>query len=577
MSEWAKTHQPCPCGKSSDAYSVNTDGWGTCFSCTDDSGNHKRFPPENQERNYEMADVNQYEFKYMSHRGLSESVMKKYHVVTKLDKDTKEPVEICFPYPRGDFKKIRSFLIPKKSKGHFRTVGVPKEAGLFGQDRFQPGCSDTIIITEGEFDALASYEMTKLPSVSVASASSARADLSVEHVHQYINSFEKIVLAFDGDEAGQDAVSKVAGLFDFTRVYNADLSLHKDANAFLEKNATNEYLNAIRHAKKFTPDNIINTFAGMKKALKGKTEKRSGTYPFKKLQDMLFGCYQDEVILIKADTGIGKTEFFRALEYHILKTEPESKHCIIHLEEGNDTTIRGLATYEDKFPYIHLNDETEDDVIMSAVEKLVKDESRLNIYESFDLEDDRKLMDTVRYLVSICGVTHVWLDHITWLATGKEGDEDERRKLDRISQKIKLLAKELHFTFFFITHINAEGVSRGSKNMENVANTIIRLSRDKEAEVEAEKHKLWLSIQKGRGHGTQTGPAGYVVFNTDTLVLEDPFTGVEFDAPEEDTRNVGETPFETATEGSGPVALLQAPVSGDDGEDEVPWDGAESA
>src|SRR5690606_2368682 len=35
MSEWVRTHLPCPspdCG-SSDAFSINDRGWGRCFSC----------------------------------------------------------------------------------------------------------------------------------------------------------------------------------------------------------------------------------------------------------------------------------------------------------------------------------------------------------------------------------------------------------------------------------------------------------------------------------------------------------------------------------------------------------------
>ena len=42
MSDFTGTHLPCPCGQSSDAYAVNGDGWGTCFSCS------KRFPPEGE-------------------------------------------------------------------------------------------------------------------------------------------------------------------------------------------------------------------------------------------------------------------------------------------------------------------------------------------------------------------------------------------------------------------------------------------------------------------------------------------------------------------------------------------------
>ena len=31
--EFLLTHQPCPCGRSSDAFAISSNGWGKCFSC----------------------------------------------------------------------------------------------------------------------------------------------------------------------------------------------------------------------------------------------------------------------------------------------------------------------------------------------------------------------------------------------------------------------------------------------------------------------------------------------------------------------------------------------------------------
>lgn len=33
MSEWVETHQPCPDCGSSDALSINSEGWSKCFAC----------------------------------------------------------------------------------------------------------------------------------------------------------------------------------------------------------------------------------------------------------------------------------------------------------------------------------------------------------------------------------------------------------------------------------------------------------------------------------------------------------------------------------------------------------------
>jgi hypothetical protein len=99
------------------------------------------------------------------------------------------------------------------------------------------------------------------------------------------------------------------------------------------------------------------------------------------------------------------------------------------------------------------------------------------------------------------------LDHISWLATGTD-DEDERRKLDRVSQKLKLLAKELRFCLVMISHVNDDGKTRGSRNISKVANTVISLERD----ILGESQSTFFIVEKAR-LGGRAGRAGYGTFN----------------------------------------------------------------
>src|SRR5690606_11056887 len=96
---------------------------------------------------------------------------------------------------------------------------------------------------------------------------------------------------------------------------------------------------------------------------------------------------------------------------------------------------------------------------------------------SFELEDETVFLDNIRFLATVANCDFIFLDHITWLATGLD-QEDERRKLDRISQKLKLLAKELRICIVMVTHTNDDGRTRGSRNIETVTNTMIHLTRD---------------------------------------------------------------------------------------------------
>lgn len=448
---------------------------------------------------------------YMPHRGLTENSMRFYDIKTKFVDDVAQ--EIGFPYPSGGFK-IRSIEGKK-----FTSVGSMKEPGLFGQDKFDPGSKESITICEGEFDAPSIWQSTggKTAAVSVRSASSAYKDCL--SAYNYINSFKRIVLCFDNDEPGQSAARSVSALFDFNKVYVVKFVKHKDANDYLQANEGQDLFKAWDAARRYSPDNIISTFSQIEDALKVSNEDQIGTYPFKTLQDMTYGLHKGEVVVFKGLSGIGKTEVFRALEHHLLKTTPWNIG-VIHLEEDNATTIKAIAGYE-----LGVNATLPDaglsltDVIEGYKKALNNDDRRVHLYSSFDLEDENALLDNIRFLVTAAGCQFIFLDHITWLATGIK-QEDERLKLDRLSQKLKLLAKELRFCLIMISHTNDDGRTRGSRNIENVANTMIHLSREKTASDDLSRRLTYFMVEKAR-LGGHTGPAGKAVMDNVTGKLRD--------------------------------------------------------
>lgn len=512
MSEWVQVHLPCPCGKSSDAYSINSEGWGKCFSC------NKNFNENNKGMKEQMELSKSEDFRLFAHRNISERTFDFYNVRTKYKND--KPIEVGFIYPNGAVK-IRPI-----DKKQFISVGDMKNATLFGKDKFDPAAHKTITLTEGEYDALAVYDMigSKTAAVSIRSSSSAVSDCKKEW--EFINSFEKIIICFDNDERGNEAAKGVASLFDFNKVYRVSMNRHKDANAYLLANEAQEFHKAWNTAKKYTPDNIINSFSDIEKSLEKSEEDKIGTYPIQSLENSLYGLHKGEVIVFKGDEGIGKTEIFRMMEHHLLKTEPDCKIGIIHLEEDEATTIKAIATYEDEYPYVHPENTASNSDIIKAYKSAVDgNEDRVFIYESFNVEDENEILNNIRFLCSACGCNFIFLDHITWLATGMD-NEDERKKLDRISQKLKLLAKELKICIILISHTNDDGKTRGSRNITKAANTVIHMIRDKvHASLDIRRQTRFI-IEKARAGGN-TGPAGYGIFNYESMTLEDPMENQE--------------------------------------------------
>lgn len=490
------THLPCPDCGSSDALSKYSDGHSYCFACQSyRKGTGELIEkPENAE------------YKIYPHRGISAPTFEFYNVWTEFVDGN--PSKIGFVYPN---KAIKFRLADKKE---FFSEGPMNEAGCFGVDKFDPGSKDTIVIVEGEYDALACYEILRGSAavISVRSASSAKRDCTRDY--DYINSFGKIVLALDNDEPGQAASRSISGLFDFSKVYHVRTSRFKDANEYLVEGFADDYAAAIKAAKRYAPDNIISTIAEFRDALKQRHEDLLATYPFQGLQDRLYGMFAGEVICFKGLEGIGKTEIFRAIEHHLLSS---TKHNIgiLHLEEDNGVTVRALAGYSLGAPTLLPDSNVSDADILAAVSKLGADNGRIHIHSSFDVEDEAAILDNIRFLVSAAGCRFIFLDHISWLATGQT-DDDERKKLDRISQRLKLLAKELRFCLIEISHVNDAGQTRGSRNITKVANTVIDLSRD----VRSGSNRLYMVIEKAR-LGGRTGPAGSVIFDGETYRLRD--------------------------------------------------------
>lgn len=508
MSKWAETGLACPCGESSDAFCKDSNGNGFCFS---GKCGGKFFRGDKEER----LDRSLFTEDFYEHRGISKRILEKYNVRTKFFEET--PVETAFFYPNG------SIQIRNMAEKKFRTVGDYRNAHCFGTNIFDKGSKKIITITEGGYDALAVSQMLGeiTASISIRSSSSAKADIIADF--EYINSFDKIVINFDNDEPGQDAAMKVIPLFDFKKVYNLKLELGNDANDYLLSDLSKEYYKAWEGAKRYTPDNILSTMAEFRGALKEQREEKLVDYPFETLQQKLFGIHAGEVIVFKGDEGTGKTEVLRAIENQVFKT---TKHniAIIHLEEGNGTTLKAMAGYFSETPFLHPETSYDDDEIVKVLELIVGDkEDRFILHSSYDVEDEDKFISDIRFMVSANNCRFVFFDHISWLATGSEDkDGDERKKLDRISQRLKLLAKELNFALIMISHVNDDGKTRGSRNITKVANTVVHLTRNKTTEDESERVKLHMMVEKARLAGAKEGPAGFAVYDTDLLMLLDP-------------------------------------------------------
>ncbi len=392
-----------------------------------------------------------------------------------------------------------------------------------------------ITITEGYEDALSLQMVLRSPVVSVHSASSAVADCSADR--SYLNSFERIYLAFDGDEPGRAAAASVAKLFDYSKLYEVKFpgGKRKDANDFVHAGDQVGLLNLWNNAKKFLPQHIESELRVFKNIL-FEAPVKGVSYGIPTLDYMTYGIRPGESVLLTAQEGVGKTEVMHKIMYSILKELPDAAVAGIFLEEPKKRLLQALAGIHLRRP-VHLPDcGTSDAETFDAVQDLVKEDDRLHMYSHFGSDDPEHILDTIRFLVSARGCRYVFLDHITMVVSGLGGD-NERRALDYLSTRLEMLVKELEFALIVVSHVNDDGLTRGSRNISKIADIRIDLTRDIKSSDPIIRRTTHLMISKNRFCG-RTGPAGQLLFDPATYTLnEDLGYGI---TPANDNRRIEE-------------------------------------
>lgn len=512
-SKLIKAHQPCPNCGSSDALGIYDDGHGFCYSCTgyikDATSLLDPALQSNVEVPAQQPEFGNFTYQFVECRGIQTETMQFFGVQTKVDPEGK-PVAHGYIYPNGGVK------VREIETKQFRTQGNMNEGMLFGKDKFPAG-GKAIVITEGELDAMSAWQMLSrhTPAVSIRSAVTARKDCTAEY--DYLNSFEKIYLCLDNDEPGHKAAREIASLFDFNKVYQVPLSSYKDANGYLEANKDKDFRTAFQNAQRFLPEGIISSNDEIFNIIDQDEAKATATYPWPQIQDISKGIRMGEVVLLTALEGVGKTEIFRSLEYHLLQTT-EANIGIIHLEESKSRLIKGLVGYDLKTP-VHLDPLINKDQIKDAWQRTTKRDNRVHIYSHFGSDDPDVILDAIRFMASACECKYIFLDHITMLVSGLD-DGDERRILDYISTKLAHMVEEQDFCLFLISHVNDDGKTRGSRNISKIADLSIHLDRDLTKADPVERNTTNLIVRKNR-FASQTGPAGKLYFDPTTYIIKE--------------------------------------------------------
>ena len=519
------------CG-SSDANAIYSDGGSHCFSCNHTiKGGDLKVSKGKREFNPS----------FLSYpnviRGINKATLEKY--TYGIDKNR----HVTYYYDKEGAIVAEKYRDRDKQ---FGWSGNAKEAVLFGRHLWSPSKKIKLIITEGEIDAMSisHYNNDRYPVVSLPNgAASAKRDIKKNM--EWILKFKEVILMFDNDKAGLQASKDVQGMFPpkFCKVAKIPL---KDANEMLLAGRGKEINNAIFTAEAYVPEEIK---SGDKLIELLDKVDLSEHYDFpnyvpnltRKMRGMRIG----DLTIITAGSGSGKTTFMKQLELHFYNTT-NFNQGIIHLEENIRDTMEGLVSVA-LGRQLHLEDSTHTDKdVRNKWKELAtaKDEegnARFNIIDTFGSLDTERLYSMIRYLAQVEECKVIYLDHITMLVTGMEGNVDERRALDNVMTALKSLTQELNIHLFVVSHLNNStnggkafengGVAtvnnlRGSGSLKQLADNVISLGRNQMAEDESERNTTIVSLLKCRKTG-DTGITDKIRYDSSTGLFTDTFDDTE--------------------------------------------------
>lgn len=522
-------HQACSKCGSSDANALYADGSTFCFACKAVTRDNE-VTPTRKAKSMSLLPIPQAEA--LAKRNLSLDTTKRWR------------------YGYGEMKHPKTGLNTRcQVATYFDLDGTPcaqkirfpdkefmflngSDAPLYGMWLCRDG-GKRVIITEGELDAMSVDQVLahKWPVVSLPNGATA-AKKAVARSIEWLNKFDEIVLLFDMDGPGREAVEEVAPLFPAGKVKVGVLPL-KDASEMVQAGRPDELRQACWDAKSYRPDGILRV-SDMQAELYA-TPEVGIPWPWPSMTEATLGRRCGEVYAFGAGTGIGKTDLFTQTIAQTI-TELNLPVATFILEQSPVETVRRIAgKIAGKRFHIPGAGWTPEEY-RKTIEQLTKSD-KLFLYDSFGATEWDAIKSRIRFLVHHYGVKDIFLDHLTALAAAAE---DERVALEKITAEMASLAKELQFRFYFVSHLctpegkpHEEGGRvmirhfKGSRAIGFWSHFMFGLERNQQAEDLTERKTTTLRILKDRYTGNSVGRTIDLKYNETTGMLieadSDPF------------------------------------------------------
>ena len=484
-------------------------------------------------------------------RGINDKTNAFYGVRFKYNEQTGEVCEVYYPFTEefeGTGFKVRS--TPEKG---FRMIGrVAKDSDLFGQWRWKSGGGKRVLITAGELDCLSAFQMLKeytdtkgydpIPVVSSGIGESGSFKQLQNH-YDWLNTFEQIVVCYDMDEAGREAIEKVADVLPKGKLRVMQLP-QKDANVMLEKGMQKKFISAYFDASPYTPTGVVGSSQLFNAIVEGAEVEKMEFPPFmKKINELTAGGISlGTITAISASTSIGKSAVINECVYHWVFNSPH-KIGVVSMEQnkaqyGELMLSRHMRRKIGKMLPDEKKEFLKSEEAIKAGKELFFDEhgeDRWMIVDDRDGETEA-LQEAIEKLIIACNCKVIVIDTLSDMFDGMSIDEQAV-----LMKWQKSIVNRYNVAIINIMHqrkepaggkdgsqgkMGNESSMQGTSTVMKSCALIIMLARDKLNEDDIIRNTTIIQVPKNRGAG-DTGDGGKMFYDNKEHMLHDFDTWME--------------------------------------------------
>jgi 5S rRNA maturation endonuclease (ribonuclease M5) len=499
------THQPCPNCDSTDAYSFNPEkGLGYCFSC---SKGHKVSDRDDKAPQTPVPNADRSVLDFVPLRGLSIHTLKKFNC-----RGTNEFHQYVYPCggTKTRYHADKRFTAPNVKTDQF-----------FGQNIFPVGVARKLTITEGELDAMSVWQMLDgderftNPVVSLPSATPNKKLWT--RTKPYLDSFDEIILCVDTDAPGNEVADKITRMFP-NKVKRVTFGDYKDPNEMLMAGKAKEFKWSWINAKRATPQNVYSSYEDFQTLYHQSPSTSFVSLNWPDFDTLVGGLPEAHFTVLKAKTGIGKTEVTRYIEKQLL--DQNIPIGVWHLEEPALRSVLGLTCYDLQKNVTRkdlIAQQGLDKQVLKSIEKL----TRRDIYHQFYMNEDCTADDLIaqfNFMQAAYGCRFIIVEPVQdILSVG--ADDSKEAALTDLAVRISKHCAQTGLGVVMVAHTNDDNEIKYCRSLGQRASLVVNLERNKYDPSLVVQNTTQAFVEKNRP-SSQEGPAGELIFDPSQFTLQ---------------------------------------------------------